>query len=164
MRSPRLLLTAFLVLASVVVPVGCSGSDDGGEEVDKEDYAAQLSAIAESATESVDQLAAKIGNAGSLKGAGELLATFSERVDDLAARVEDVNPPDAVADLQARLVSLLEQLAEKTSVVASALKAGDLLGGLPKLTKVANETAEIAQQVDSTVDQIKGKLGLDSGD
>jgi hypothetical protein len=160
MPRARLFFVALLVLASVVVSAGCS--DGGGsDEVDEQDYVAELSAIARSVTDGVDELSAQVRDAGSLKGAGKLLGTFSERLDDLAARVEDVSPPAQVTELHGRLVTLLEQLADKAGSASVALKAGDLLGGLPKLTKIAAEGADVAQKIDSTVGDIKTKLGLD---
>ncbi len=159
MRQARLLLAALLVLACAVTAAGCS-SDGEATEVDERDYVAELSAVATSVTQGVDELSAKVSKAGSLKGAGELLGTFATRLEDLAAKVEDVNPPEAVADLHARLVSLLGELAEKADVAAVALRAGDLLGGLPRLTKIAAEGAEVAQKIDTTVGDIKAKLGL----
>jgi hypothetical protein len=156
-RTAALVLIA---LTGAIALVGC-GEDSG---TDEQDYVAQAQEVAASFTKTAEELQARISELAAnfnLKTAGNLLGTFADRVDDLAAEIDDIDPPAAVEGLHTQLVDLLENFASKAQQASLALKAGDLLGGLPALTNFATEATEISGKVDSTVDQIKGRLGAD---
>jgi hypothetical protein len=152
---------AALILCGLVGAVALAGC--GEDTRSDEDYVNELSAVAVSFGDGVNELSREISELEKLdlKSAGELLQTFSDRVEDLAAKIEDVSPPEVVAELHARLVALLEDFGGKARQAAIALKAGDLLGGLPALTGFAAEAADVGARVDSTVSDIKAKLGVD---
>ena len=154
---------AALILCGLVGAVALAGCGDD-EEVSSEDYVSEAQAVATSFSKSVTELSAQIDQlAGSfnLKNAAGLLQTFSDRVDDLAAKIDDIDPPAAVEDLHTRLVDILENFASKAQQAAIALKAGDLLGGLPALTGFAAEATDVVGRVDRTVNDIQAKLGID---
>jgi hypothetical protein len=155
-RSASLVLIA---LTGALALAGC-----GESETDEQDYVAQAQEVAASFTQSAEELQARISELTAdfnLKTAGNLLGTFADRVDELAAEIDDIDPPSAVEGLHTQLVDLLENFAAKAEQASLALKAGDLLGGIPALTNFAAEATEISGKVDSTVDQIKGKLGVE---
>jgi hypothetical protein len=148
------LAVALCVLAGATGVAAC-----GQEEESNADYLTEVNEVAQSFSKGVTELSAQVGNVNSLDEAGELLDTFGVRVDDLADELDDIDPPDAVAALNDRLVELLRSLGEKAKTAALAINAGDLLGGLPKLAKIAGEASDVGQQIDSTLDQIKAKVG-----
>jgi hypothetical protein len=153
---------AALLLCGLVGSLPLAGCDSDNDRASDEDYVAEAQAVAKNFAESVNQISKQISQLEKLDlaSAGGLLQTFSDRVDDLAARIEDISPPEAVQELHRRLVDLLENFGSRAQQAAIALKAGDLLGGLPTLTKFAVQAAEVGNEVDATVGQIKAKLGL----
>ena len=158
MSSPRAVLLVLGVLVGAIAVAGC-----GSDESDDKDYVAEAQDVATSFTQSADKLSKQISELEglNLKSAGELLQTFSDGVDDLAAQIDDISPPDAVEELHTRLVDLLESFGAKAQQAALALRAGDLLGGLPALTSFASEAAQVGGKIDSTVNQIESKLGVE---
>jgi hypothetical protein len=147
------LAVALGVLAGATGVAAC-----GQEQESSADYLTEVNQVAQSFNKGLNEISMQIGSVNSLDEAGELLDTFGVRVDDLADELDDIEPPDAVADLNDRLVELLRSLGEKAKTAALAINAGDLLGGLPKLTKIAGEAADVGQQIDSTLDQIKARI------
>ena len=158
MSSLRAVLLVLGVLVGAIAVAGC-----GSDETDEKDYVTEAQDVANSFTQSADKLGKQISELEglNLKSAGELLQTFSDGVEDLAAQIDDISPPDAVEELHTRLVDLLENFASKAQQAALALRAGDLLGGLPALTSFASEATEVGGKVNSTVDQIQSKLGVE---
>ena len=158
MSSLRAVLLVLGVLVGAIAVAGC-----GSDEADDKDYVAEAQDVATSFTQSAQKLSKQISELQglNLKSAGELLQTFSDGVEDLAAQIDDISPPAAVEELHTRLVTLLEDFGEKAEQAAVALKAGDLLGGLPALTTFAANATEVGGKVNSTVEEIQAKLGID---
>lgn len=157
------LRTALLVLVILVGAVAAPGCDSD-DETSEQDYVAAAQDVATSFTQSADRLATQISELQggiNLAKAGELLQTFSDSVEELAAEIDDISPPSVVEDLHTQLVELLENFGAKAQQAAIALKAGDLLGGLPALSSFATEAAEVGGKVDSTVNEIESRLGVD---
>jgi len=162
--APRTAALVLLLFASLLVGavtlVGC-GSDSGEEQTD-EDYVAELQDVAVSFGDGANDLSKQISELDglSLKNAAALFDTFSARVEDLANELDDVDPPEIAAQLHAQLTERLDRFADKAKQAALALKAGDLLGGLPALAGFAADASEVGTDLDATITDIKSKLGL----
>jgi hypothetical protein len=154
---------AAVLLLALVGVVALAGCDLDGEERTDEDYVDSLQDVATAFGDGANDLSRQIEALDKLdlKSAGAVLGTFSDSVDELADELDDVDPPAQVEELHARLVEILETFGARAQQASLALKAGDLLGGLPALTGFAVQAAEVSGKVDSTITGIKEKLGVD---
>ena len=154
---------AALVLVGLIAGVALAGCDLGGtdEPLTEEEYAAEAEGVADEFIASANRIAKEISNVeADLGSAGDLIGTFAEEADALAARIDEITPPEAVAHLHARLIEILEGFAAKAENASIALKAGDLLGGIPALAGFAAEALEVGDRLDAVVARIRERLGL----
>ncbi len=155
--------TAALVLCLLVGAVALAGCDSDPEEQTSEDYVAELQDVAVAFGDGANELQQQISEIDglNLQSAAALLDTFSTQVDELADELDDIDPPEAVAQLHADLSERLNGFADKAEQAALALKAGDLLGGLPAISSFAADASELGTDLDATITDIKEQLGIE---
>lgn len=154
---------AVLILCLLVGAVALAGCGSDSEEQSDEDYVAELQDVAVSFGDGAEELSTQISELDGLNlaNAAAVLDTFSARVEDLANELDDVDPPEIVAQLHADLTTRLEAFASKAEQAALALKAGDLLGGLPAVASFAADASELGSDLDATITDIKSELEIE---
>ena len=157
---------AALLLVAVAAGVALGGCElSSSEPLTEEEYVAEAEGVADEFIESATRVAKEVQNVqADLGSVGNLIGTFAEEAEALAARIEDINPPAAVEQLHQQLIEILDDFAGKAETAAAALKAGDLLGGIPALTKLAADALNVGDRLESTVDSIRERLGIAAAD
>ena len=162
MTLPR---AAALLLVAVAAAVALGGCEFDSEPLTEEEYVAEAEGVADDFIASANRIAKEVqGVQADLGSVGNLIGTFAEEAEALAARIEDINPPDAVVRLHDQLIEILDDFAGKAETVAIALKAGDLLGGIPALTKLAADALDVGDRLEATVAGIRERLGIAAAD
>ena len=154
--------TAALICCLLVGAVALLGCGSDSEEQTDEDYVAELQDVAVAFGDGANELSTQISELEGLNlaNAAALLDTFSTEVEQLADELDDVDPPEIVAQLHAQLTERLNRFADKAEQAALALKAGDLLGGLPAVAGFAADASELGTDLDATITDIKSELGV----
>lgn len=162
MAAHRIAALALCLLAGAVTAAGTLGCGSDSDERTDEDYVSELQDVAVTFGDGANELSTQISELDglNLENAAALLETFSTEVDELANELDDVDPPEIVAALHAQLTERLSGFADKAEQAALALKAGDLIGGLPAISGFAADAAELGTDLDATITDIKGELGI----
>ena len=117
----RLLAMAGVLAVSAIALVACGGSD----EPSKEDYAEEVTSVANPLGEELQRLSE---TSGSQEAVVNAYAQAEDQLGDAVQQLKEIEPPEDVAALHDRLVSEVSDYQAATGKAHEAAQAGDAAG------------------------------------